>query len=88
MRPSQRLLAQGVLALGARLLRMAPGARFSRVSAEMARLMGRRRAMLRELRLGIRDAAELSCVEAVSGAVAEADRGLLVMMNLAASRRH
>jgi hypothetical protein len=88
LRASQRMLAQAVLGQCARLLRLAQAQGFATITAEMNELMGSRRALLRQLQTGIRSAAELSCIAAVSGAVAEADRGLLVMMDPAATLQH
>jgi hypothetical protein len=81
LRASQRMLANCVLGLCARLLRLAQERQFLSITPEMTELMETRRAMLRKLQMGIRNAAELSCVAAVSSAIAEADRGLLVMMD-------
>ena len=82
LRPSQRMLAQGVLGLGARLVRAAQAQRFSAVSADMHAAMGERHELLRRLQGGIRSAAELSCVEALQRAVCESDRGMLAMMEM------
>jgi hypothetical protein len=88
LRASQRLLAHGVLGLCSRLLRMAQIRNGDAITDEMSELMSQRRVMLHELQMGIRNAAELSCVAALSDAVAESDRGLLVMMSTAAARQH
>lgn len=81
LRASQRLLAHAVLGLCPRLLRLAQEQQFFTITTEMAELMTVRRSMLCELQTGIRNAAELSCVAAVSNAVAEAERGLLIIMD-------
>ncbi|MEO7805701.1 MAG: hypothetical protein ABIT36_03515 [Steroidobacteraceae bacterium] len=72
--------ANYVLGLCARLLRLALAENFARITPAMVAIMNERRALLRALQVGIRNAAELSCVEAVSSTVADTDRGLLVMM--------
>ena len=84
LRPSQRLRAQGVLALTAQLVRAAQAGRFETFET----LVEERHRLVDELRAGLTvvprnglatRCVEESCVEAVAEAVAESDRALRAM---------
>ncbi len=79
LRPSQRLRAQGVLALTAQLVRAAQAGRLQ----ELEPVLAERHRLVDELRAGIAAdvhpatrSVERSCVDAVAEAVAESDRAL------------
>ncbi|MEP7311682.1 MAG: hypothetical protein ABI859_03820 [Pseudomonadota bacterium] len=78
VRPAQRLLVQGVMALTAQLVRsLGQGSN----AAALQELVAERQRLLRELGRGIRGERELGCYEAMLSAVVESDAAIEVMLN-------
>ena len=76
-RPAQRLLAQGVLAITAQLVRRLGD---NGAGTALQGLVAERQRLLRELGRGIRGERELGCYEAMRTAVVESDAAIAVML--------